>query len=200
MIPRRRLLKLAVASPLVISAATQVACGFIQRGSEDISFTQFGTLLTFNHEQANTLFAFSEACLALEPGEIIDTNVIARLDEEFYFVSSFIRSDFKLALNVMEYLPIVYGSFSRFSKLSTIQREDLLDKFSHTKSDTVRAVIHNLRMAVMLTFYGHESSWSAIKYDGSFSNIPAQQSTQRKHYQERTTAATQAHQHEGRKV
>lgn len=186
MIPRRRLLKLAVASPIAISAATQVACGFIKTNSDDVSHTRFGTLLTFSEEQANTLFAFSEACLALEPDAIVDARVVPRLDEEFYFVSAFIRSDFKLALNVMEYLPIVYGSFSRFSKMTTAHSESFLEKFSHTSSDTVRAVIHNLRMAVMLAFYGHESSWSAIHYEGAFSNTPAQLSLQRQHYQDRT--------------
>jgi len=187
MLPRRRFLKLATASPIAVSALAQTACSLFNSESTKIERTQFGNLLSFTTNEANTLFAFAEGCLALDQNTLFKAQVIPRLDEELYFVSSYIKEDFKLALSVMEYLPLVYGEFSRFSKLAVQQRTAFLDKLKNTDSTTVRAVIHNIRMTVMLSFYGHDSTWKSIQYDGAFTQIPPQISTQRQHYADITS-------------
>ena len=197
-LPRRRFLKFATTAPLALTPIVLTGCSFLRQSKEEASIsnenidneniekTRFGNLLSFKTDEADILFAFAEGCLTLGAESILTAKVIPRLDEEFYFVSSYIKDDFRLALSVIEYLPIVYGKFSRFSKLNVPDRTNFLDARKDTSSETIRAVIHNLRMAVMLTYYGHESTWQSIQYDGPFARIPQQKSLQRRHYQNLT--------------
>ncbi|WP_411824161.1 hypothetical protein [Leptospira sp. 'Mane'] len=126
-------------------------------------------------------------CLAVLPDEknMPDHNkaeVIRRLDEEFYFVSEEIREEFHMAIIGLDYLPFFYGSFSRFHKLTLENRISFLEKTKDTESDLVRAIIGNLKLVTFLAYYGHESTWKQIGYDGPFGNPPEKWSESRIHY------------------
>ena len=97
-------------------------------------------------------------------------------------VPMYSKDDVKTMLDVMEYLPIAYGEFSRFSRMTPPQRLDFLNGLSYTGNDTIRAVVNNCRMISYNMYYGHESTWAAIGYDGAFSKVPQKLGEQRRHY------------------
>lgn len=199
-LPRRHLLKLFAKTGALFTVSTTTGvltgCGIENRSSSDKSpvyTTRFGNLLVLDDSHADVLFAFAQACVPSRNNEILLAGVIQRLDEELYFVSDSIRDDFLLALDVLEYLPLIYGHFSRLSKLPLARREGLLRSLQQTRIDTVSAVLNACRMAVMMMYYGNASSWAAIHYDGPFSRLPPIQSAQRLRYQQLTKAKTVIH-------
>lgn len=186
-LPRRRFLKITA---VVVGGAVAAAAGTwaFLAGEEDddrVRDTDFGPLLVFNRARAATLGAFADTILPAgdrfpSAGE---ARVVHRLDEELYFVSPPIRSDFKTVLDVFDLLPLAYGYFSTFTGLDRGDRLRFLAETQKTRSDTVRIVVASLRMAVMMMYYGHESSWSAIGYDGPYEkSLEPVASAQRDHY------------------
>lgn len=194
-LPRRRLLKLFTKSSALLVPAASIQLLACSSESSDNKAqpgpypTTFGKLLVLDQNRAQVLFAFAEACVPNTNGEIKRARVMHRIDEELYFVSGDIREDFLLALDVMQYLPMVYGYFSRFSKLTLADRNALLRALQQTRLDTVSAVLNACRMAVMMMYYGHESTWAPIQYDGTFSRAPQIHSLQRRRYQQLTQAS-----------
>tara|TARA_B110000503_G_scaffold80101_1_gene122812 strand:+ start:2731 stop:3324 length:594 start_codon:yes stop_codon:yes gene_type:complete len=153
--------------------------------NEDKNYaTNFGTLLVFNQQQATTLFAYAEAILPEGDGfpDANTARVVQRLDEEVYFTTKKIASDMKSVLDAMEYLPVFYGKMSRFSKMSKVDRLNFLQGLRDTKNETVKAVVNNCRLVVFNMYYGHESTWAAIGYDGTFTKMPEIMGEQRKYY------------------
>lgn len=142
--------------------------------------------LYFSDSETKTVNAFSEVVLPIaEPGmpSLEKANVMRRLDEELHFVSEEIQEDFHSAMMVLEYLPLFYGYFSFFSRLSKEKRGELLTILAETDSDIVRAVVGNLKLLVCLVYYGHKSTWEQISYPGPFGNPPEKWSESRIHYQ-----------------
>ncbi|MBM9576625.1 hypothetical protein JWG45_05595 [Leptospira sp. 201903070] len=140
--------------------------------------------LFFSESEAQFLQAYSQTLLPPENGfpDIQKAEVVRRLDEEFFFVDSAITDDFKSLILILEFLPLVSGYWSRFSRLSEEDRAEFLRSKETTNSDTVRAALANLKMPVFLMYYGHESAFKAISYDGPFANPPEKLSESRIYY------------------
>ncbi|RHX92323.1 hypothetical protein [Leptospira stimsonii] len=140
--------------------------------------------LFFSESEAAFLQAYSQTLLPQEPGfpDIEKAEVVRRLDEEFFFVDSGITDDFKSLIFILEYLPLVSGYWSRFSRLSEEDRRKFLYSQEKTDSDLIRAALANLKMPIFLMYYGHESSFKAISYDGPFANPPEKLSESRIYY------------------
>ena len=187
-LPRRQFLKLGLISGGAV-AATLNGCGKIFEGAPESRAlaTRFGTLLVLSEDEAGVMHSFAETAIPSSAGfpTAIEAEVVQRLDEELYFISDYIVEDLKTVLNALEWMPIFYGYFSRFSKLSAEKRLRFLNGTKDTSSDTVRAVIHNCRMICFNLYYGHESTWAAIGYDGPFAGVPEIIGVQRKYYADR---------------
>ncbi|EMJ81913.1 hypothetical protein LEP1GSC016_3817 [Leptospira borgpetersenii serovar Hardjo-bovis str. Sponselee] len=93
-----------------------------------------------------------------------------------------ISDDFRSLIFILEYLPLIKGYRSRFSRLSEENRKNFLLSQETTESDTIRAALANLKLPVYLVYYGHESSFEAISYDGPFGNPPERLSESRIYY------------------
>ncbi|MDF1630604.1 MAG: hypothetical protein P1U78_12485 [Alcanivoracaceae bacterium] len=178
-------MKLAALGAVALgSAATFV---FVGGRSEVYDAGKHGRLLVLKKSNAETLLAMIQAILpqAKAADEPLHLQVMARIDEELYFVDKKIREDFCLALDVLEFLPTVLGEFSRFSTLGLSERQQFLSTTKNTRNDIVRAVIHNCRSLPMYIYYGLETSWQDIGYDGSFSKMTPLMSEQRRYYAEK---------------
>lgn len=145
---------------------------------------KYGKLMVLDGHLADIVHAFAEAAMPVGNGfpTIEEAEVVKRMDEELFFISENIQSDFKAVLYLVELLPFAYGKMSRFSRLSREERIELLEKTADTENDLTRVAVANARMVTRLMYYGHPSSWKAIGYDGPFGNIPEQLSEQRKYY------------------
>lgn len=183
-ISRRSFLRIGATCTAVTTAAVMSGCSWVSGEKKETNATDFGILLVMDNTQATTLFNFAQTILPSGNGfpDIKTAKVINRADEEFYFVENKIQNDFKTMLDVMEYLPIFYGEFSRFSKMSNKNRLTFLNSLNDTTNETVRAVVNNCRMICYNMYYGHESTWQSIGYDGPYSKRPQVMSEQRKHY------------------
>lgn len=187
-LPRRRFIKIAVSGFAAGTVLSQAGCSMFGAETKDTVYqTPLGPLLRLDAEEAVIIQRFAEAALLVDPEAIVQAEVVARIDEELYFVGESVRSDFKLALSAMQYLPMVYGEFSRFTVMSLDDRRSFITALQDTRSETVRAIVNSIRMAVMLTYYGHSSSWEAISYDGPFAKIAPMDSEQRQYYRERVS-------------
>lgn len=180
--PRRKLLKWGVFGVVALGSATTFMLG--DRGGDERAAGESLSLLVFNRDHAQTLLAMLQMVLPSShvTNAALHNQVLSRIDEEFYFVDGKIQADFCLALDVLEYLPILFGHFSRFSKLSRVDRDEFLARMQNTRSDTFRAVINNCRLFPLYVYYGLEVSWQTIGYDGPFSRIKPVVSEQRQFY------------------
>ncbi|TGL62777.1 hypothetical protein [Leptospira sarikeiensis] len=151
----------------------------LNRSSRDLP-----KVLFFSESELEILASLSEAILPEGVGvpTYKEAKVLERLDEEFFFVDPFLSDDFKTLLLVLEYLPLFHLKFSRFSKLSIGSRRKFLSELNDSDSDIVRAVWANLRMPIFLMYYGHESTFKMISYDGPYMNPPEKLSESRIYY------------------
>ncbi|MBM9498766.1 hypothetical protein JWG44_00660 [Leptospira sp. 201903071] len=138
----------------------------------------------FSESEAQFLHAYAQTLLPPEKGfpDIEKAEVVKRLDEEFFFVDSGITDDFKSLILILEYLPLVSGYWSRFSRLGEEDRSEFLRSQETTNSDTIRAALANLKMPIFLMYYGHESTFKSISYDGPFADPPEKLSESRIYY------------------
>lgn len=104
--------------------------------------------LFFSISEVEFLSAYSQTLLPQESGfpDLEKAEVIRRLDEEFFFVDSNISDDFRSLIFILEYLPLVKGYWSRFSRLSEEDRKNFLLSQETTESDTIRAALTNLKL------------------------------------------------------
>ena len=181
-IPRRKLLKFGAFGAVALGSAG----AFMFTGGQPTKYDagKYGRLLVFSNDNAQTALAMTRVVLPTSrlTDDALHHQVISRMDEELYFVDSKIREDFCMALDVLEYLPVLYGHFSRFSRLTLPERQAFLSGMQDTRSDMVRAVVHNCRVLPLYIYYGLESSWDAIGYDGAFASVEPLMSTQRQYY------------------
>jgi len=113
-------------------------------------------------------------------------DVFKRLDEELFFCEKQIRSDFRDALTLAEWYPFLLGKYSRLSRMNTASATEVVNIGLHSSNDLVRAAFSNLRMVIILLYYGHPSTWEKIGYDGPFAAMPEKWSEQRSYYKTRT--------------
>jgi hypothetical protein len=186
-ISRRSFLRFGAAASVATTAVMMGGYSFFSTEKTAKFTTDFGTLLVLNQARATTFFAFAQAVIPKTKGfpDAKTAQIVERADEEFSFISTNIANDIKTVLDVLEYLPIFYGEFSRFSKMSEADRLAFLTSLNDTTNDTVRAVVNNCRMITFNMYYGHPSTWQAIGYDGPFSRVPQKLSVQRQHYAKR---------------
>lgn len=185
---RRRFLKLGAVAATGVAALALWRYLPSARKADAPLMTPYGNLLVLDAAQAATFHAYAEAVLPVAKGfpSPQEAQVVQRLDEELYFVSPAIVDDVKLVLSVLEWLPLIYGHFSRFATLPAGQRLALVNRTKQTRSDSVRAVMNNCRMLCFNMYYGHASSWTAIGYDGPFSALPEKLGEQRRYYAQQT--------------
>ena len=150
-------------------------------------------LLILSADEANIFDSFAQTVIPTDNNfpSVEEAEVIVRLDEELYFISDNIASDIKSAINALEWLPVLYGNFSRFTQMDINQRLDFLNSTKNTKIDLVRTIVNSCRMICFNLYYGHESTWNVIGYDGPFSKIPEIQSKQREYYKKITKKSEQ---------
>ena len=184
-IPRRKLLKIGALSAVALGSATALMMG--GRGAGKLTLAEYPQLLVLSKDNARTLLAMVQVVLPRShvANVALHHQVLSRIDEESFFIDSKIQQDFCLALDVLEYLPVVFGKFSRFSHLSLVEREAFLSAMHGTRIDTLRAVVNNCRLLPLYVYYGLEASWASIGYDGAFSKIKPLVSEQRHYYAER---------------
>ncbi|MBM9499465.1 hypothetical protein JWG44_04280 [Leptospira sp. 201903071] len=152
--------------------------GFVLRSTRKL------TRLFFSRSTEETLSSFAKAVLPEDEGfpDIEESEVISRLDEELFFVDSSISGDFDTAMWILEFLPIRFGYWSRFSKLKKEEAREFLNGALQSESELVRNIVSSVRMVVMLVYYGHKSTWKEIGYDGPFGNFPEKLSESRIYY------------------
>jgi len=182
-ISRRRWLISAIA---LGSSAMAGSYGLIWLDERNVTPLPKHRLLSFDKSTAYIVLALAGAVIPLGNGyaTIEQTQVLRRFDEELFFLSSDVRDDLLTALKALEYLPLTYGYFSRFSKLSLPDRQRVLRQGFTSNFDLVRAVTSSLRLIVQFFYFGHEASWARIAYDGPFSGIAPIMSEQRLFYQD----------------
>ncbi|MFJ3054984.1 hypothetical protein [Herbaspirillum sp. NPDC087042] len=142
---------------------------------------QYGKLLVLDGHLADIVHALAEASVPRGPlfPSIVEAEIVTRFDEELFFVSDGISSDFRTAFYLLEFLPLAKGRLSRFSRLTLEERRAFLSEACDTTDDTVRAVLYNLPAVMRWYYYGHPSAWKAIGYDGPFMGLPEKRSEQR---------------------
>jgi hypothetical protein len=140
--------------------------------------------LSFDAGQVATLEALIGAVVPTTPGfpSAADAAVLDRFDEETYFVSPEVRDDIRTAVDVLEYLPLLYGHLSRFSHLTVAERQRVLIAAAQSRFAVPRAVAGSLRMMAHLFYYGHRATWRATGFDGPFARLEPKLSEQRVHF------------------
>jgi hypothetical protein len=186
-IGRRRFLRLLTNVGAAAAVAPLVACA----PNNDVGNP--AKLLVLSPAQAATLAALAQAVLPSQTGfpTVEQAQVVQRMDEELWLSDVSIQEDMGAALSLMEWLPLMYGHWSRFSRLNKAQRMRVVQQCMESSIDIVRAVGTNLKLVSHFMYFGHASSWAAIGYDGPFQKLPPKISVQRKAYALRVTGEKQ---------
>jgi hypothetical protein len=184
-LPRRRFLKLGVLGGSTLIAASQIGC---TKKDTSVDAIKHEKLLVLDHKDASIIVAIAQAILPSEntfpsAGQAV---LVERIDEELFFVSQSIQDDFKLALSVVNTMPVLYGYFSFYTNLSKSDRLLCFQELQHTRFDSIRAASNAARMIINLVYFSHPSTWDLIGYDGAFAKIPEQMSEQRNYYKQLT--------------
>ncbi len=182
---RRRFLRLLLQTGTAAAVLPLAAC------SGDAP--QPTRLLVLSGAQAVTLAALAQAVVPSQKGfpTAAQAQVVQRMDEELWLSDVSIQDDMRAALTVMEWLPLAYGYFSRFSRLGVAQQQAMVHTAMASRMDIVRAVGTNLKLVSHFMYFGHPCTWAAIGYDGPFQKLPPIQSEQRKAYAIRVAGAAQ---------
>lgn len=137
-------------------------------------------LLFLTADEAHILTALGEAIVPTQPGfpTIGRAGVIRRIDQELTLVDAAIQSDFRAAIDVLQFSPFVYGRFSRFTKLPSDGRREVVKSLMTSRVEILRAVGANLKLIVHFYYFAHPETWAAIGYDGSFGRLPRKSSEQ----------------------
>ncbi|MBM9575739.1 hypothetical protein JWG45_01100 [Leptospira sp. 201903070] len=163
----------------ILSALLLGSVGFVLRSAQKVK------RLFFSRFTEETLSWFAKTILPEEEGfpDLEKAEVVSRLDEELFFVDSSISGDFDTAIWILEFLPLRFGYWSRFSKLKREDAKEFLNLALRSETELIRNIVSNIRMVVMLVYYGHKSTWNQIGYDGPFGNFPEKLSESRIYYQ-----------------
>lgn len=150
-------------------------------------------LLVLSSTQATTLAALAQAVLPSQAGfpTVEQAQVVQRMDEELWLSDISIQEDMGAALSLMEWLPLMYGHWSHFSRLEKAQRMQVVQQCMESSIDVVRAIGTNLKLVSHFMYFGHASSWAAIGYDGPFQKLAPKISVQRKAYALRVSGEKQ---------
>lgn len=173
---RRRFLKLLTATSAGGALLPLAACA--------PEATAPDRLLVFSASQAATLAAVAAAVIPPQTGfpTVAQARIVQRMDEELWLSDISIQEDMCAALMVLEWLPLTYGYWGRFSKLEIPAQRAVLTRAMESSVETVRAVGTNLKLVSHFMYFGHPSTWNAIGYDGPFQKLPPIISSQRKAY------------------
>jgi hypothetical protein len=148
--------------------------------------------LVLSAVQATTLAAVAQAVIPPQAGfpTVEQAQVVQRMDEELWLSDASIQEDMCAALAVMEWLPLAYGHWGRFSSLDASQILEVLTRSMESSIEIFRAVGTNLKLVSHFMYFGHPSAWAAIGYDGPFQKLPPILSEQRKTYALRVKEST----------
>ena len=173
---RRRFLRLMVQTGTAAAILPLAACS----GDTPVR----PRLLVLSASQAVTLATLAQAVVPSQKGfpTAAQAQVVQRMDEDLWLSDVSIQDDMRAALGVMEWLPLAYGYFSRFSKLTVTQQQAVVNTTMASRIDIVRAIGTNLKLVSHFMYFGHPSTWAAIGYDGPFQKLPPIISEQRKAY------------------
>jgi hypothetical protein len=149
-------------------------------------------LLYLDESEAGILAALGEAVIPTQAGfpTLGEAEVIRRIDEELSFVDEAIQSELRAAIGVLQWTPLLYGRFSRYSRLDLEGRREILTRMMKSGSEIMRAVSANLKLLIHFFYFAHPAAWPAIGYDGPFSKLPPIASEQRQWYAQKTGRAT----------
>tara|TARA_R110000850_G_scaffold276957_1_gene421111 strand:+ start:1607 stop:2182 length:576 start_codon:yes stop_codon:yes gene_type:complete len=184
-LPRRKFLKLGVLGGSSLIAASQIGC--TKQSEPNHSLVQ-RKLLVLDGKESSIIVAIAEVILpsAKNFPSVEQALLVERIDEELFFVSQSIQSDFKLALSVVNTMPILYGYFSFYTNLSKNERLLCFKELQNTRFDSIRAASNAARMIINLVYFSHSSTWDLIGYDGTFAKVPEIMSEQRNYYKQLT--------------
>lgn len=149
-------------------------------------------LLVLSIAQAATLAALAQAVVPSQRGfpSVAQAQVVQRMDEELWLSDTSIQDDMQAALTALEWLPLAYGHFSRFSHLDLARQQSLVRAWMDSRVELVRVIATNLKLVSHFMYFGHPSTWGSIGYDGPFQKLAPLQSVQRKAYAIRTAGDT----------
>lgn len=185
---RRKLLRFGVLTGSAVLFASQTWRNRWREFAKASPVWEGKKLMAISSDEACLLSQIAGAMLPVgdQWPTIHQAQVIERLDEELFFVSEQILSDFKLALSVVNTFPLLYGHGAFFASLPLEQQRACLRKSEDTRLESVRGAINACRMAIHLLYFGHESTWQAMGYGGPFARLPQQLSPQRIFYRNLT--------------
>lgn len=185
-LPRRRFLKACVATAGLLPVAATTACSASAPGDPVAGghATPAGRCLVLDARRVAIVEAFAAATLATGDGfpTVREAGVARRIDEELHFADPAVCDEFLLAIDAADWLPLVFGHFSRLHRLPAAEARAFLDGLAATPLDTVRAILGGLRMVTGLVYYAHPATRAATGYDGPHAGLPPRDDEQRAAY------------------
>lgn len=92
--------------------------------------------------------------------------IAQRIDEEVWAAAPELRRDLKAGLQLLEHATALQGFSSRFTRLETAAQRAYLEKLLAGSNNTLGLVAVAFKQMAHLFYYGHESVWKHIGYDG----------------------------------
>lgn len=93
--------------------------------------------------------------------------IAARLDDYLKTLDRPVAIQIAQLLDLFEISPLVWNfKFSRFTSLSAIEQDQVLQSWASSRLDFRRTGFQALKRLSMAAYYGQEAPWKAIGYEG----------------------------------
>lgn len=173
-IPRRRLLKAAVAGALLFGAGAAALVrtrGYAVPAGRTLTWMSPWQFVVFQHA-ARRIAAFDRADDASIPAAD-DVDVAGFADGWIARMPAAVRRDLGRFLAYLEHLaPVGSGYASRFTRLAPAEQDRVLAGIEASSSDQLRAGFEGLKSLVFMGYYRDPRTWGLIGYDGPWQGRP----------------------------
>lgn len=167
---RRRFLKVGLGGALLLAGGSVLGWRIFEFG--EVGYARFiapGEVpIALSVKEFAVVKALVRALLPAEDGfpSGESLGVAQRIDEEVWAAAPEVRRDLKAGLQLLEHATAMKGFQSRFTRLEPAAQRAYLEKLLAGSNNTLCLVALALKEMAHLFYYGHESVWKHIGYDG----------------------------------
>jgi len=102
-----------------------------------------------------------------------DTATVATIDTSLLYLAADLRGQFRWALTLFEYGPILFQlKLSRFTSLGPEERDAHLRDWAESRFLTRRLAFRAMKNLSYLGYYSQDSTWKGIHYSGPWAPRP----------------------------
>lgn len=162
---RRTFIKGTAGAAFALAAASTLPSGC--RGYDQAP----GGLVFFNNREYQIFKAIADTIIPAGGANAKSASALGvadNLDKYMLTEPSRVQQDFKSAINLFEYGPLLFDlKLTRFSRLTPDEQYRHMESWAYSSLNLRRTIFQAFKKSVMFAYYADPSTWPAIGYGGT---------------------------------